>query len=48
MEDVYYPLLENYGIQSTIWYKKNLLNLYDNVFGLFNSKTTDYFYQMSS
>lgn len=48
MEDVYYPLLSNYGIQSTIWYKKNFMNLYDNVFGLFNTKTTDYFYQMNS
>lgn len=25
MEDVYYPLLENSGLQSIIWYKRNTL-----------------------
>ena len=48
MEDVYYPLLQNYGLQSTIWYKKNNVELNDNIFGLFITKTSDYFYQMSS
>jgi hypothetical protein len=44
MEDVYYPLLKNQGLQSIIWYKKNTLQLNDNLLGLFNSKSDDFFY----
>jgi hypothetical protein len=48
MEDIYYPLLPGKGLQSIIWYKRNQLELNDNIFGLYNSMETDYFYQLSS
>jgi hypothetical protein len=48
MEDIYYPLLSNKGLQSIIWYKKNHLELNDNLLGLYNTETIDYFYQLSS
>jgi len=44
MEDVYYPLLDSKGLQSIIWYKKNSLELNDDLLGIFNSKSDDYFY----
>lgn len=47
MEDVYYPLIQGQGLQSIIWYKKNTLQLNDNLLGLFNSKSNDFFYQLS-
>ncbi len=48
MEDIYYPLLSGKGLQSIIWYKKNKLDLNDNILGLFNTQVEDYFYQLSS
>lgn len=48
MEDIYYPLLSGKGLQSIIWYKRNQLELNDNIFGLYNTETVDYFYQLSS
>ena len=38
MDDVYYPLLGQQGLQVIVWYKKNSLQLNDNMLGLFNSK----------
>lgn len=48
MEDIYYPLLSGKGLQSIIWYKRNQLELNDNIFGLYNTEAVDYFYQLSS
>jgi len=48
MEDIYYPLLPGRGLQSIIFYKKNSLQLNDNLLGLFNTNNQDYFYQLSS
>jgi hypothetical protein len=47
MEDSWISLRPESCVVTTNFFKKNLLELDDNIFGLFNTKTKDFFYQVS-
>ena len=47
MEDIWISLRPEASIVRTIFFKKNILFLDDNIFGLYNTKETDFFYQVS-
>ena len=47
MEDIFFSLQPSKSVVGTVYFKKNSLKLNDNIFGLFNTLLSDYFYQMS-
>jgi hypothetical protein len=47
IEDSWIALRPDSSVVQTVFLKKNLLRLDDDIFGLFYSKVEDYFYQIS-
>ena len=44
LDDMYLALEYGRSIITNIYIQKNLINLHDNLFGIFNSEVNDYFY----
>lgn len=47
IEDAWIALRPDSSVVQTVFIKKNRLQLDDNIFGLFNTKTDNFFYQVS-